>query len=170
MNLVEDVLDPAGISIGSFYHQFTDKTELLREILSEAAARRRAFIAGLGDLDEHPDMVSSVRAVVDRLYESLEQDGPAWRLQRATRIAGAGAEVSGRDDWTDGLAERLAVWFAAPVGRRRKAAEMVLTFARGAIFDFIDTPPERRISRAAWVDGVATFIAGGLTAMLGQPR
>ena len=29
VNLVEDVLEPAGISIGSFYHQFADKTELL---------------------------------------------------------------------------------------------------------------------------------------------
>lgn len=89
VNLVEDVLEPAGISIGSFYHQFADKTELLREILAEAATRRRAFIVGLGDLDTTTDLETAVRSVIERLHDSLENDTSAWQLQRVTASPGS---------------------------------------------------------------------------------
>ena len=43
-NLVRDVLEPAGVSVGSFYHQFADKTELLIVLLDEALVLARASI------------------------------------------------------------------------------------------------------------------------------
>ena len=105
VNLVDDVLEPAGISIGSFYHQFADKTELLREILAEAAARRRAFIVGLGDLEISTDLATAIRFVVERLYASLETDTTAWQLQRVTRVTGVDGVremgSSARENWTD---------------------------------------------------------------------
>src|SRR5258705_7741550 len=33
VNLRDDILVPAGVSVGSFYHQFRDKTDLFLEIL-----------------------------------------------------------------------------------------------------------------------------------------
>lgn len=40
-NLKEDILVPAGVSVGSFYHQFRDKTELFVAVLEEPRALRR---------------------------------------------------------------------------------------------------------------------------------
>lgn len=174
VNLVEDVLEPAGISIGSFYHQFADKTELLREILLEAAARRRAFIVSLGDLDSTSDLATTVRLIVERLYDSLERDAAAWQLQRVTRVTGAddlrGLGPTARDSWNDELALLLGVWFDHPTAELRRAGDVAVTLARGFLSDFLDTPARSRRPRTEQVDTMTSFMVGGLTAMLGQPR
>ena len=174
VNLVEDVLEPAGISIGSFYHQFADKTELLREILAEAAARRRAFIVGLGDLDTTTDLETAVRSVIARLHDSLENDTSAWQLQRVTRVTGVdGVREMGssmRENWTDELAELLGNWFVDDVAERRRAADLMVTMARGIVFDFLDTPPALRRDRAEMVTAATAFTVGGLVGVLGSPR
>jgi AcrR family transcriptional regulator len=174
VNLVEDVLEPAGISIGSFYHQFADKTELLREILAEAAARRRAFIVGLGDLDTSTDLATAIRFVVERLYASLETDTTAWQLQRVTRVTGVDGVremgSSARENWTDELAELLRNWFDDSVADRRLAASLMVTMARGFVFDFLDTAPALRPERAEFVETATAFTVGGLVGVLGPPR
>jgi AcrR family transcriptional regulator len=174
VNLVDDVLEPAGISIGSFYHQFADKTELLREILAEAAARRRAFIVGLGDLDISTDLATAIRFVVERLYASLETDTTAWQLQRVTRVTGVDGVremgSSARENWTDELAELLRNWFDDSVADRRLAASLMVTMARGFVFDFLDTAPALRPERAEFVEAATAFTVGGLVGVLGPPR
>lgn len=174
VNLVEDVLEPAGISTGSFYHQFADKTALLREVLQEAADRRRAFIVRLGEVDPSTDLATAVRAVVERLYDSLEQDGAAWQLQRITRVTGAdGARDLGsttRGSWNDELGQLLGTWFDQPAAELRRAADLVVTLARGFLSDFLDTPARQRRPRAEQVDTLVEFVVGGLTGLLGEPR
>jgi AcrR family transcriptional regulator len=174
VNLVDDVLEPAGISIGSFYHQFADKTELLREILAEAASRRRAFIVGLGDLTATADLGTAIHFVIERLYDSLETDTTAWQLQRVTRVTGVdGVREMGssmRENWTDELAELLGNWFDDVVADRRRAAGLMVTMARGFVFDFLDTPPALRPARDEFVEAATAFTVGGLVGVLGQPR
>lgn len=174
VNLVDDVLEPAGISIGSFYHQFADKTELLREILVEAAARRRTFIVQLGELDTASDLETTVRHVVERLYDSLERDAAAWQLQRATRVAGRdGARDVGspaRENWNSEVAQLLGQWFDHSPAQLRRAADLVVTLARGFVYDFLDTPAHQRRDRREQVESMSAFVVGGLTALLGPPR
>jgi AcrR family transcriptional regulator len=174
VNLVEDVLEPAGISAGSFYHQFADKNDLLREILAEAAARRRAFIVGLGELRPGDDLETTVRLVLERLHDSLERDAAAWQLQRVTRVTGAanlhGVAPSAREDWNDELARLLGAWFDRPADELQRAGDLVVTMARGFLYDFLDTPAERRRPRDEQVAWMASFVVGGLTALLGPPR
>ncbi len=171
VNLVEDVLEPAGISVGSFYHQFADKTELLREILTEAAARRRAFIAGLGELTSTARFDDAVAAMIERLYASLETDTAAWQLQRMSRISGVEGihelTSSNRTLWTEALAGVLGTWFDVGHGERLRAADMMVTFARGLLSDFLDTPPASRRARPDLVATATAFALGGLQAMLG---
>lgn len=174
VNLVDDVLEPAGISIGSFYHQFADKTALLREILQEAAARRRAFIVRLGELDPTSDLETTVRSAVERLYDSLEQDAAAWQLQRVTRVTGIdGVRDLGsttRESWNDELGQLLGNWFDRPQAELRRAGDLLVTLARGFLYDFLDTPARQRRPRTEQVDTLVTFVIGGLTALLGPPR
>jgi AcrR family transcriptional regulator len=174
VNLVDDILEPAGISTGSFYHQFADKTELLREILAEAATRRRAFIVGLADLDPTTDLATAVRSVIERLYDSLETDAAAWQLQRVTRVTGVdGVRDMGssmRENWTDELAELLGNWSDRSVEDRRRAANLMVTLARGFVFDFLDTPAALRPHRAEMVRDATSFTVGGLLAVLEPPR
>jgi AcrR family transcriptional regulator len=44
VSIQRDVLQPSGVSNGSFYHQFSDKTELLLAVLDEAAAASRSVL------------------------------------------------------------------------------------------------------------------------------
>jgi AcrR family transcriptional regulator len=174
VNLVEDVLEPAGISIGSFYHQFTDKAELLREILAEAAERRRSFIVQLGELDSASDLETVVRQVVERLFDSLERDATAWQLQRVSRIAGDdGVREFGsaaRENWNGAVAQLLERWFDHPPAELRRASDPIVTLARGFVYDFLDTPAHQRRDRHEQIDDMSSFVVGGLTALLGPPR
>ena len=174
INLVEDVLAPAGISIGSFYHQFADKRELLREILAEAAERRRTFIVQLGELDNTSDLATIARDAVERLYDSLERDAAAWQLQRVSRLAAASdvrdLAADGREDWNDALAQLLGRWFDHPPAALRRASDSVVTLARGFVYDYLDAPATHRRDRQTQIDDMTSFILGGLGALLGPPQ
>ena len=173
VNLVEDVLEAAGISIGSFYHQFADKTELLHEILSEAAVRRRAFIAHLGRMDESTSLEDAVRSIVERLYDSLETETTAWQLQRSSRISGAGGVrdmgAANRENWTEEIAALLSNWYDASAVERRLAADSVMAFGRGLISDYLDSSAEERMEQRSAAGRAATFAVGGILATLGPP-
>jgi AcrR family transcriptional regulator len=174
VNLVEDVIEPAGISVGSFYHQFADKSELLREILVEAAARRRTFIVHLTELDAATDFESTVRAVIERLVDSLERDEAAWRLQRLSRVIGVDAArelgPQSRENWNGALAHLLGRWFGNPAADLRRASDVLMTLARGFVSDVLDTPTSGGRRQPIDIDAFTAFAVGGLTSILGPPR
>lgn len=174
VNLVDDVIEPAGISVGSFYHQFADKSELLREILIEAAARRRTFIVQLGELDTATDLPTTVRVIIERLFDSLERDAAAWKLQRLTRVTGVdGVGDLGplaRENWNAELAVLLGRWFDRPLDELRRASDVTVTLTRGFIYDVLDAPARTRRERGERIAATSSFLVGGLTALLGPPR
>ncbi len=112
--------------------------------------------------------------MIERLYDSLETDAAAWQLQRVTRVTGVdGVRDMGssmRENWTDELAELLGNWSDRSVEDRRRAANLMVTLARGFVFDFLDTPAALRPPRAEMVRDATSFTVGGLLAVLEPPR
>lgn len=63
VNLAKDILEPVGISVGSFYHQFDNKTDLLLAIIDLATTMAEA-----------------------RFYESLPEDGAGMDPTTVSRL------------------------------------------------------------------------------------
>ncbi|MCX8072705.1 MAG: TetR/AcrR family transcriptional regulator [Candidatus Binatia bacterium] len=175
-NLRTDILEPSGVSVGSFYHQFRDKTELFLAILAEheesfrkllravhaLAARRPAqevawqsFAAVLDMVEEHEDLLR----MMARERESHDVRVRAY-LRRNDRA------------WIESLAEDYLRNNLIPSKNHvlaSRMAELVLTFTWGAVLRYSSwTPEERQRRRVDWIDDLVAFCLGGMAALLGQ--
>jgi AcrR family transcriptional regulator len=172
VNLHTDILGPAGISVGSFYHQFNDKTDLLLEILSVTAERRRTGVIGLGFIDgDRSSFRANVASGMRMFFDGLDDPEQGWRLllnERSTaepRIRSIALE--GREQWVTQLAEALALWSDAPVARRRLAAENVVSHAMGLAALYLEFEPDRRRERREELaEAASEFLTGGLAWIL----
>ncbi len=176
-NLKRDILKPAGVSVGSFYHQFRDKTELFLAILEEhaesfrkllravhALAYRRpaqevawqSFSTVLTMVEEHQDLIRMMAREQEshdpRLRVYLRRNDRAWVESLAVDYLRAGL-VPSKDR---ALANRMA--------------ELVVTFTWGAVLRYASwTDEERRRRRTNWIADLVAFCLGGMSAILGQP-
>ena len=73
-SLREDILAPAGLSAGSFYHQFADKASLLAEIVRTDGAR--VIEAMTAAREEHAELgpVARASAALDYFFERAEKN------------------------------------------------------------------------------------------------
>jgi hypothetical protein len=81
-----------------------------------------------------------------------------------------GLGPAGRENWTDELGQLLGAWFDRSPNELKRAGDLVVTLARGFVWDFLDTPEAQRPPREEQVDTFTRFVVGGLTALLGTPR
>jgi AcrR family transcriptional regulator len=171
VNLADDVLRPAGVSVGSFYHQFADKTELLVAILRESADDRRSMIL---DGAAGADLAVAVETALRRLFDSLDRDETSWRLQLDAR-ASANSQVrrlgmEGRERWISLLGDHLAGWGHTTATERRQAATLLVGFSTGLALVYLDMPPAaRRRQRRTLVEGAIAFALPGVGNVLGVP-
>jgi AcrR family transcriptional regulator len=172
-NLKNDILVPAGVSVGSFYHQFRDKTELLLAIMEEYAEAFRARLKEtrrpkpgrtapdiaraiysmiLDNVDENPDLVS---------IQLRERGSDDERVRRSLQTA--------RERWIASVAEDY--WsISKATGVEVEAdllANLTVALALGAMAQYLEAPrSQRQELRERLLDGLVRFTMGGIPALV----
>lgn len=174
-NLKQDILGPARVSVGSFYHQFRDKTDLLVAILREHSETFRAMIqeGHRRERDQQPGAVA--RRGYELVFRVAEENEDLFRIMARERES---AEPRVRAY----LRENYRLWVAAladdyrQIGRMAGdehgattlAAELVMSLTLGALLTYLEgTPGERAANRERLIDGLVQFTLGGVAVLVG---
>lgn len=78
-SLTSDILEPAGISVGSFYHQFGDKRAVLHAVLAERHPWRE-LSGSLVVAAEQPTFAASVHAAMTTMLDDIERRPATWSI------------------------------------------------------------------------------------------
>ena len=167
VNLVVDILEPAGVNPGSFYYQFSDKTDLLLAILDEAGFRRAAAILA----PMHGSAEDIIATIMGRFFDSVDVEDHLWAIQSRER---ASAEprirdrvLRGRLNWIEGITSAIVAYTDIRESDARRAAEMIVVFGIGLVAFYLDLGPDERAERRdRLVDAATTFVVAGATSMV----
>jgi AcrR family transcriptional regulator len=170
VNLHRDVLGPAGVSVGSFYHQFRDKTDLLVAILDEASERNRPVLTEIVDIDPcDPEL--NTRVSYDRWFSAIDSSEDIFRIllrerdNDDERIRELLARI--RQGWIEawtGTYERFATDDTS--FDPRQAAQTVVALGLGLLLVYLDAPPEARPAlKQELLSAVVPFTLGGFAGL-----
>ena len=171
-NLIQHILEPAGVAVGSFYHQFSHKTELLLAILEEdsqelqsALQHAQAPTPGRSLLELARDSYTATFDVVDEhadtmriLFRESAVDDP--RVQQFAHRE--------QRHWIEMLTHSFQRIAAADHSSARiaLAAELISVLTTGALAHYLGLPePERAVARERLIDGLVRLTLGGLPAL-----
>lgn len=172
-NLAEHILKPAGVSTGSFYHQFADKTELLIEVISDGIGARHDLVFGGISNDQHPTIQAVIVSGFESLFLSLDTDEHAWQIQLAEQHSAdhrvRQVVLAGRERWIVAVSNVLEHLGNTNSQTTRNAAVALVSFATGTANVYLSLDPlSRKAQREDLLIGAITFSAAGTTAMLNQ--
>ena len=175
-NLKDDILVPARVSVGSFYHQFRDKTDLFVAVLEQHGETFRAMIHAAHMRGEHVDPAEAGRHSYDTVFRIAEQNDDLFRiLARERESEDPRVRSYLRDShrrWVDSLAEdyrRLGLGSVASEPLHL-AAEIISAMTAGTVLNYLDLPArERTAKRERIIDALVQFTLGGLVGLLGTP-
>ena len=174
-NLKEDILLPAGVSVGSFYHQFRDKTDLFLAILQEHGSAFRQMVHDANQPREGMDEEQIARHSFETSFVIAEENADLFHIMMRERES-EDQRVreflrEGRRGWTRGLMadyRNMLGEHDVADDDLEMAAELVQSMTFGAIVHFLElTPAEQKRERSRLIDGLVRFSLGGLTALFG---
>lgn len=148
VNLTEHILTPAGVSVGSFYSQFADKTDLLIAVLDEAAEQRLALIFATPDPDNPGTLHDAIRSGYEHFFASLDTNAHLWHIQLRERTNPDPRInqriLAGRRRWTEQVAALLRRTTHSDEDSIHRAATMIVTLAAGLAATYLDLPKRQR--------------------------
>lgn len=170
-NLTEHILTPAGVSVGSFYHQFTNKREVLLEIFEQAiAARHRRIRERVRDL-QVDTFRDSIRTVLDLLMDDVEQDPDVWHVQWREHES-PDPEIRERalvgvKGWTDVVLRMMEPFYPGDSAKKTLVAETTVILASAVVREYshLDLDDQQR-RRPDLVDTCVDYIQAATDALL----
>jgi AcrR family transcriptional regulator len=172
-NLKTDILDPAGVSVGSFYHQFPDKTELLLSILFDHSEKFRERLREIHRPRPGRSLERLVRDSYELVFADAEANADILRIQLRERHSGSKRVREflreDRERWISSLSENFALIEEAAglPPAAHGAAELIVSLAHGAVAHLLEIPTASRArARARLVDNLVRFSLGGMSALL----
>jgi AcrR family transcriptional regulator len=171
-NLTEHILTPAGVSVGSFYHQFTNKREVLLEIFATTLAARREVVSGRLQNCVGDDFATLYRTGLDTLLDDVEVNPDVWHIQwreyESPDPEIRAASLVGQEGWNDTAARMIARSYSDPHPNVALAAEMSVYVGAGLVREFAHMSHEQRTARRReLVDACVAFVDGGVARLLG---
>ncbi|MEO0493999.1 MAG: TetR/AcrR family transcriptional regulator [Actinomycetota bacterium] len=165
VSLHRDVLGPAGVSNGSFYHQFTDKTDLLLAVLEDAEGAGRFVLADAAEPTPDAGPVALVRRAFETWFQLVDGAEDLFRIQlreRSNTDPRVQAAVEAvRERWVDTVATQLRR--ARTDLDAGQAARVLSSLTSGLLLDYLATDPaDRATFRAERLETVPAFVVAGL--------
>jgi AcrR family transcriptional regulator len=170
-NLTEHILTPAGVSVGSFYHQFTNKREVLLEIFDATITARHAGIRERIASLPMDSFDGCYREIVGALLDDVERNPDVWRIQwrehespdpEIRRMA-----LVGVDGWSGTALHLLEPFYTGSQADMLAAAQMCVFLASGMIREYSHFDPEvQRERRDALLDACIDFGVAGVDRLL----
>lgn len=177
-NLKDDILVPAGVSVGSFYHQFRDKTDLFLEILRAHSETFRAMMHATHNPTAAGKPAELARHSFATVFRVAEENDDLFRIMARERESqDARVRAYLRDNsrqWIESLAadyRRMGLIRAEDADTAELAAELISALTAGTILTYLDYPAHQREHvRARLLDGLVQFTLGGVPGLVAGAR
>ncbi|HUI24830.1 MAG TPA: TetR/AcrR family transcriptional regulator [Candidatus Kryptonia bacterium] len=176
VSLTEDILRPAGVSVGSFYHQFRDKTDLFLALLQQHTEAFRAMIREAHDPRSGRGPLEMARHSYATVFRVAEENPELFRIfvrerESENKRVRAYLQETHRG-WITSLAEDYRrIGLANGQGTTDTAtaeltAELISALTTGTILRYLELPAaERGKQRPRLIAGLVHFTLGGVPAL-----
>lgn len=164
------ILTPAGVSVGSFYHQFSNKLELLLAVLDERSSRRQT-ISALMVAPERTSLDDVVRVTLHALLDDLEANPAPWWLPYRERLnpdpAVRAVIAAGWNGWDVLITDIITLWYPGS-SNVDEAARLVVNSLRGFMLDYLLAATDGRARmRAVDLEATVGYCVGGVERVTG---
>jgi AcrR family transcriptional regulator len=168
VSLQRDVLQASGVSNGSFYHQFADKTDLLVAVLEDAAETGRSVLQQSIGSTPITDPEDAVRRAFETWFHMVDAAEDVFRIQireRENPDPRVRAMIRQyRQRWVATIAAALRERTVS--NHADLAARLIASLTDGVLADYLDTPVDERAAvRATLIDALPRFVAGGVAGL-----
>jgi AcrR family transcriptional regulator len=171
-NLIQDILEPAGVAVGSFYHQFNNKTELLLAILEEDSHDLQAALQHAQEPTPGRCLLDIARDSYTATFDVVEHHADTLRiLLRESAVDDPRVQHFAHKEhrrWIEILTHNFQRIAPADrsVAQIALAAELISVLTTGALVHYLALPQqERAAARERLIDGLVRLTLGGLPAL-----
>jgi len=171
-NLMQDILEPAGVAVGSFYHQFRNKTELLLAILEEDSQDLQDALQRVQQPAPGRSLLDIARDSYTATFDVVEQHADTMRILFRESAVGDPQVQAFADQkqksWIEMLTQNFQRIAAADqqTAEIALAAELISVLTTGALAHYLGLPREEwEAARTRLIDGLVRLTLGGLPAL-----